>query len=153
MSEDHNKLNVTRWLSNLHSPQPTPAKPKRKRDIHSAEPSLRSKRYCTPRIPGGVVYTQIDANVMPAHTNQKVVAPKESPGRKSGKIPSPLKRHLPIVSSAPVPDRRSGADAGESLWRHLRPHRTLPPKSARSLHLLQSFAPQIPTFVRKYRCP
>lgn len=131
MSEDHNKLNVTRSTT-------TPARPKRKRDIHSTEPGPRSKRHYAPRTPERVVFAQVDANVMPAHANQKGVARKEYTVRKSSRTPSPPKRHLPMVSSAPVPDRRSGTDAEGSLWRHPRPHRTLPPESARSLRLLQS---------------
>ena len=103
MSEDHNKLNVTRWLSDLQSPHPTPPRPKRKHKSSTEEPGRRSKRHCLSQTSGRIVFAQVNSNVMPAPATQKGVTLEKIPPRKSSRTPSPTKKHLDIVSLTPVP--------------------------------------------------
>lgn len=100
MTEDHNNLNVTRWLSDLQSPHLTPTRPKRKHKSSNKEPDRKCKRHCVSQREDWVVFAQIDTNIMPA--NQKGVTLEESPLRKSSRTPSPTKRHLDMVSLAPA---------------------------------------------------
>lgn len=101
MSEGHNKLNVTRWLSDLQSLHLTPTRPKRRHRSSSKEPNRSSKRYCVSQTADRVVFAQLPSNIIPA--NQKGVTLEKSPLRKSSRTPSPTKRHLDIVTSAPAP--------------------------------------------------
>ena len=100
MSEDHNKLNVTCWLSDLQSPHLTLTRPKRKHKSSNKEPDRKRKRHCVSQREDRVVFAQIHTNIMPA--NQKGVTLEESPLRKSSRTPSPTKRHLDMVSLAPA---------------------------------------------------
>ena len=103
MSEDHSKLKVTRWLSDLQSPHLIPTRSKRKHKGSSEEPGRRIKRHCVSQIPGRVVFTQVDSNVMPAPINQKGVTLEKGALRKSNRTPSPTKKHLDMISATLVP--------------------------------------------------
>lgn len=116
MSEDHHNLTVTRWLSNLQSPQPTPTRPKRKRD--SKEHGLRSKRLCAHPTARRSVLAQIEANMVPAPVNQTHIPPEDCGVRKSSRTPSPPKRYLSMVCLTPAPESGSVADHRASLRQH-----------------------------------
>ena len=51
-----NKLNVTRWLSNLQSPHLTPTRPKRKQKSSNKEPDRKCKRHYASQTEDRVVF-------------------------------------------------------------------------------------------------
>ena len=100
MSEDHSRLNVTRWLSDLQSPHLTPTRPKRKRKSSSEKPVRRNKRHCVSQTPARVVFAEVNSNIMPGPANQEGVTLEKGAPRKSSRTHSPTKKHLDMVIAA-----------------------------------------------------
>ena len=103
MSEDHSRLNVTRWLSDLQSPHLTPTRPKRKCKGSNEQPGRRNKRHCVSQTLGRVVFAEVNSNIMPGPASHKGVTLEKGALRKSSRTPSPTKKHLDMVIATLLP--------------------------------------------------